>query len=93
MNLMNSMTYYKPSDEEIANIWSDTYNLFLKYKDLDCAEYEEEINLACETIGQNYENCEVSAFLVTAVLRILIDRSDIYKGLLIFTNNEIQGDE
>ncbi|WP_029503951.1 hypothetical protein [Lachnoclostridium phytofermentans] len=90
---MNSMTYYKPSDEEIANIWSDTYNLFLKYKDLDCAEYEDEINLACETIGQNYENCEVSALLVTAVLRILIDRSNIYEGLLLFKGCKAQEDK
>lgn len=79
---MNNITNHKPSDQEIKGIWSDTYKLFLQYKDVDCAENENEINLACETIGQNYENCEVSALLVTAVLRTLIDRSEAYKNLI-----------
>ncbi|ABX43340.1 hypothetical protein [Lachnoclostridium phytofermentans] len=80
---MNSvLKTYTPSDQEVKGIWADTYKLFLQYKDVDCSEYENEINLACETIGQNYENCEISALLVTAVLRTLIDRSETYKSLI-----------
>lgn len=79
---MNNITNHKPSDQEVRGIWSDTYKLFLQYKDVDCSDYENEINLACETIGQNYENCEISALLVTAVLRTLIDRSETYKNFI-----------
>lgn len=88
---MAKISNHKPSDQEIKGIWSDTYKLFLQYKDADCATYENEINLACETIGDNYENCELAATLVGAVLRVLIDRSEAYKNLGKGVNNGKEG--
>lgn len=78
---MAIISKHKPSDQEVKGIWADTYKLFLQYKDVDAALLENEINLACESIGDNYENCELAANLIEAVLRIFIDRSPTYKNL------------
>lgn len=72
---MGKITKNTPTDEEVRGIFADTYNLFTKYKDVPLLEYENEINLACETIEGNYDSCQLSASMVEAVLRVLIDRS------------------
>ena len=72
---MGVITDHKPSDQEVKGIFADTYRLFTQYKDVNVLEYENEINLACETIEDNYNGCQLSASLVEAVLRVLLDRS------------------
>lgn len=79
---------YHPSDQEVVDICSDVCSFFLKYKDIDCAEYEDEINLATRTIEMNYSNCDLVMTMTSAIIRLLIDRSEIYQGILVFANRE-----
>ena len=72
---MGWITKHLPTDYEVNGIWSDTYDLYTKYKDVDLKEYEQEINAACHTIEDNYGGCNTAAKLVEAVLRLLLDRS------------------
>lgn len=88
---MDNIADYKPSDQEVIDIWSDTYNFFLMYKDVDCAEYEDEINLAARTIEMNHNNCYLVMTMTSAIIRLLIDRSDIYQGILAFANSDYKG--
>lgn len=88
---MDNIADCKPSDQEVIDIWSDTYNFFLMYKDVDCAEHENEISLAARTIEMNYSNCDLVMTMTSAIIRLLIDRSDIYQGILVFTNSDYKG--
>ena len=74
---MGAISNHKPSDQEVKGIFADTYRLFTQYKDTNVLDCENEINLACETIEGNYEGCQLSASLVEAVLRVLLDRSQV----------------
>jgi hypothetical protein len=74
---MYEITNHKPSDQEVKGIFADTYRLFIQYKDCNVLEYENEINIACEAIEDKYSGCQLSASLVEAVLRVLIDRSQV----------------
>lgn len=79
---MQQPTDYKPTNDDVKHIWSDTYNLFLKYKDSDCIDKTDEIVKQYCEISDKYHNCDIAERMISTVLRIFLDRSNRYQELV-----------
>lgn len=69
-------------DDDVKHIWSDTYNFFLRYKDIDIMDHIDEVILAYQTIEDNYDRCRLVKDLLDCVMQVFKDRSEKYQELV-----------
>lgn len=62
---------------EVKGIWSDTYNLYLKYREMqtmgDVLFLEEALNEDCKVILEKYRGHAIAENMIHTVVRILLD--------------------